>query len=104
MTTPPTPVPAGARNPRDPPGDQRGGFGGANVNSGAAAATGGEYLLILNSDLEIGPRFVADLVEAAAPWQPCVAGGSAMVDPAGHPAPPTARHFPTTTGHQSPSG
>lgn len=67
-----------------------GGFG-ANVNSGAAAASG-DLLLVLNSDLEIGPTFVADLVAAAAPWQPCVAG-PATVRPDGSPD-HTARHFP----------
>lgn len=70
--------------------DRNGGFG-ANVNSGAAAATG-DLLLVLNSDLEIGPTFVADLVAAAAPWQPCVAG-PAIVRPDGEPD-FTGRHFP----------
>lgn len=73
-----------------------GGFG-ANVNSGAAAASG-DLLLVLNSDLEIGPTFVADLVAAAAPWQPCVAG-PATVRPAGTPD-FTGRHFPRVR-HQS---
>ena len=40
-----------------------GGFG-ANVNSGAATATG-EALLVLNSDLTLEPTFVADMVAAA---------------------------------------
>ncbi|MCW2738256.1 glycosyltransferase [Nocardioides sp.] len=40
-----------------------GGFG-ANVNSGAAAATG-DAMLVLNSDLTIEPTFVADMVAAA---------------------------------------
>jgi GT2 family glycosyltransferase len=40
-----------------------GGFG-ANVNSGAAEATG-DALLILNSDLTVEPTFVADMVAAA---------------------------------------
>ena len=40
-----------------------GGFG-ANVNSGAAVATG-DALLVLNSDLTLEPTFVADLVAAA---------------------------------------
>ena len=74
---------------------QNGGFGCA-VNSGAEAATG-ELLLILNSDLEIGPGFVRDLVTAAQPWQPAVAGPR-IVDGAGH-ADWTARRFPTTA-HQ----
>lgn len=40
-----------------------GGFG-ANVNSGAAVATG-EALLVLNSDLTIEPTFVADMLDAS---------------------------------------
>lgn len=70
--------------------ESNGGFG-SNVNTGAAAATG-DLLLILNSDLQIGPTFVADLVAAAAPWQPCVAG-PATVRPDGRPE-YTGRHFP----------
>ncbi|MGB8021073.1 MAG: glycosyltransferase [Candidatus Nanopelagicales bacterium] len=72
-----------------------GGFGAA-VNTGAAAATG-DLLLILNSDLEIGPSLLADLLAAASPWQPCVAGPR-IVDPDGQ-VDPTARHFPTVA-HQ----
>jgi len=70
--------------------ETNGGFGAA-VNTGAAAASG-DLLLILNSDLEVGPTFLADLLEAASPWLPCVAGPR-IVDPNGHVA-PTARHFP----------
>lgn len=73
-----------------------GGFGAA-VNSGAEAATG-DLLLILNSDLEIAPGFIADLVAAAAPWQPAVVG-PLLLDPDGTPA-NSARHFPTVA-HQS---
>jgi GT2 family glycosyltransferase len=40
-----------------------GGFG-ANVNSGAAVATG-DALLVLNSDLTVEPTFIADMVSAA---------------------------------------
>ncbi len=47
-----------------------GGFGSA-VNSGVAAAKH-PHVLVLNSDVRIGPRFVADLVEAAVPWQPAL--------------------------------
>lgn len=90
----PTPFPAtdGVRIVRRV---SNGGFGAA-VNSGAAAASG-DLLLILNSDLDVRPTFVADLLAAASPWLPCVAGPR-IVDPAGHVA-PTARHFPTV-GHQ----
>ena len=90
----PTPFPAtdGVRVVRRA---TNGGFGAA-VNAGAAAASG-DLLLILNSDLEVGPTFLADLLAAASPWLPSVAGPR-IVDPDGHVA-PTARHFPTV-GHQ----
>ncbi|MDO5534753.1 MAG: glycosyltransferase family 2 protein [Propionibacteriaceae bacterium] len=70
--------------------DANGGFG-KNCNTGAAEARG-ELLLFLNSDLEVGPTFLADLVAAAAPWQPCVAGPR-MLDHAGRDS-FSARHFP----------
>ncbi|PKW27079.1 glycosyltransferase family 2 protein [Phycicoccus duodecadis] len=73
-----------------------GGFGSA-VNTGAAAAEH-PLLLVLNSDVTLGPTFVADLVAAATPWMPAVAG-PLVLDPGGHPS-WTARHFPTVT-HQS---
>ncbi len=68
-----------------------GGFGAA-VNSGAAAATG-DLLLILNSDLRIGPTFVADLVAAATPWLPGVVGPR-ILDSEGR-LTSSARRFPT---------
>lgn len=50
--------------------ERNGGFGAA-VNTGAAVAEH-PLLLVLNSDLDIDPSFVADLVRASAPWQPAV--------------------------------
>jgi N-acetylglucosaminyl-diphospho-decaprenol L-rhamnosyltransferase len=67
-----------------------GGFGAA-VNSGAQVAAG-DLLLVLNSDLEVGRTFVADLVAAARPWQPAVVSPR-VVDPDGVEL-ATGRYFP----------
>ena len=75
--------------------ETNGGFGSA-VNSGVALARE-ELLLILNSDLTVGPEFVRDLTAAALPWLPAVLG-PLVRDDDGTPA-PTARHFPTAA-HQ----
>lgn len=68
-----------------------GGFGSA-VNSGIDRAVH-DHVLVLNSDLEIGPTFVADLLAAAAPWQPAVVSPQVI----GHNGAPqwVGRHFPT---------
>ena len=70
---------------------KNGGFGSA-VNSGMAQVDT-ELALILNSDLEVGPSFIADLVTAAAPWQPTVASPR-VLSPYGQPD-WVGRHFPT---------
>ena len=69
-----------------------------NGGFGSAVDTGVEHavhplLLVLNSDVSLGPRVVADLVAAAEPWMPAVVG-PLVLDATGTPA-PTARHFPT---------
>lgn len=76
--------------------ETNGGFGRA-VNSGAAVARG-HQLLILNSDLDVGPSFLADLLEAAVPWHPAVMSPR-VVDREGVEA-WTGRHFPTVR-HQA---
>mgnify|MGYP003773084183 CR=1 FL=1 len=72
-----------------------GGFG-ATVNTGARAATG-DLMLVLNSDLDIGPTFVADLVAASTPWQPAVTGPLILGHDGRHAN--SGRHFPTTAHH-----
>lgn len=73
--------------------ERNGGFGQA-VNAGVAVVET-ELVCILNSDLEVGPTFVSDLVAAASPYQPCVAGPR-IIDPDGAVA-ESARRFPTAT-------
>lgn len=75
--------------------DANGGFGAA-VNSGVRAADR-ELLLILNSDLSVGPTFLIEFLAAARPWLPAVLA-PAIVDPDGHRV-WSARRFPTP-GHQ----
>ena len=67
-----------------------GGFGAA-VNTGADFADC-ELLLVLNSDLEIGPTFVRDLVTSADPWMPAVVSPR-VVGPDGSEQ-ATGRYFP----------
>jgi GT2 family glycosyltransferase len=67
-----------------------GGFGAA-VNTGAAVADG-DLLLVLNSDLEVGPTFVADLVDGARPWMPAVVSPRVVGPDAAEL--PTGRYFP----------
>jgi N-acetylglucosaminyl-diphospho-decaprenol L-rhamnosyltransferase len=52
--------------------ETNGGFGAA-VNAGVNAAVH-PLLLILNSDLRIGPGFIDELCGAAAPWMPAIVG------------------------------
>jgi GT2 family glycosyltransferase len=73
-----------------------GGFG-ANVNSGAAVATG-DALLVLNSDLTVEPTFIADMVSAAQ-THPRSVLAPRMVDDHGVEA-WVGRKFPTTR-HQA---
>lgn len=49
---------------------RNGGYGSA-CNSGAVVATG-EQLIFLNSDVDMSDTFIAELLVAAAPWQPAV--------------------------------
>lgn len=72
---------------------RNGGFGSA-VNTGMARVET-EIALVLNSDLQIGPTFVSDLVSAATPWQPVVASPQ-VHRPDGRPE-WVGRHFPTTS-------
>ena len=72
-----------------------GGFG-ANVNTGAAAATG-DALLVLNSDLDLEPTFVADMV-AAARTHPGAVLAPRMVDEHGTEA-WVGRDFPRVRHH-----
>lgn len=72
-----------------------GGFGSA-VNTGMQTV-GTDLAFVLNSDLEIGPTFISDMLTAAAPWQPAVLSPQIY----GHDGKPqgVGRHF-TTTSHQ----
>ncbi|MGD8149887.1 glycosyltransferase family 2 protein [Ornithinimicrobium sp. Y1694] len=73
-----------------------GGFGSA-VNSGAARAEA-PLLLILNSDVEVDPTFLRDLVKAATPWMPAVVSPWVVGDDGRYQW--VGRHFPTA-GHQT---
>lgn len=73
-----------------------GGFG-STVNTGARGVTG-EFLLVLNSDLEITDSFVADLVTASQAWMPAVTSPR-VVDHSGAEV-WTGRRFPTVR-HQA---
>ena len=75
--------------------ERNGGFGAA-VNTGAARARH-PLLLVLNSDTVPAPSFLEDLVSAAEPWMPAVAG-PLLLQGDGSPG-WGARHFPTA-GHQ----
>jgi N-acetylglucosaminyl-diphospho-decaprenol L-rhamnosyltransferase len=75
--------------------DRNGGFGTA-VNTGARSASH-PLLLILNSDLRLGPHFVEELLAASIPWMPVVAGPKVVSDD-GRPG-YSARRFPTVAQH-----
>ena len=70
---------------------QNGGFGSA-VNSGVAAATG-TWLFILNSDLELYPRFIADMLTAVEPLGEVIASPQIIGHDGAHQW--VARKFPT---------
>lgn len=74
---------------------QNGGFGSA-VNTGAAEASF-KYLLVLNSDVSIGPTFLGDLYREAVPLMPAIVSPN-VVDEHGQ-AHYTARKFPRMIHH-----
>lgn len=76
--------------------EENGGFGSA-VNSGVERATR-ERVLILNSDLNISPTFLHDLIAASEPWMPAVTGPR-VLDNHGNDT-WSGRSFPTV-GHQT---
>ncbi|GAA1916974.1 glycosyltransferase family 2 protein [Nocardioides hwasunensis] len=75
--------------------EANGGFG-ANVNSGAATATG-DAMLVLNSDLTLEPTFIADMV-AAARTHPHAVLAPRMIDEHGTEA-WVGRDFPRVRHH-----
>lgn len=75
--------------------ERNGGFGSA-VNTGMQHVET-DYALVLNSDLEIGPTFVEDLLAAARPWMPAVVSPR-VVRPSGEPE-WIGAHFPTAAQH-----
>lgn len=72
--------------------DKNGGFGAA-VNTGIAALSGLDYVLVLNSDLQVPAQFLPELLDAAQPWLPAVVGCRNVSDDgrSGY----AARFFPT---------
>ncbi|MCG7427181.1 glycosyltransferase [Helcobacillus massiliensis] len=78
--------------------EENGGFGAA-VNTGLRILDedGIDLALVLNSDLQLPPNFLPDLLEHAEPWQPAVIGCRNETED-GHSG-YAARHFPTV-GHQ----
>jgi N-acetylglucosaminyl-diphospho-decaprenol L-rhamnosyltransferase len=69
-----------------------GGFGAA-VNSGASVVDA-DLMLVMNSDLQIEPTFLTDLLAGATPWMPAVVAPT-IVNVDGSAA-WTGRHFPRT--------
>lgn len=76
--------------------ETNGGFG-ANVNTGLESVDT-PYALVLNSDLEIEPHFVADLAREAMPWQPAVVAPGVINHDGSEQW--VGRHFPTVA-HQT---
>ncbi len=65
---------------------------GSSVNAGARGRHDG-LLVILNSDLRVGPTFLAEVRRAASTWPGAILGP--MIAAGDGPAKPTGRRFPT---------
>ena len=75
--------------------ERNGGFGSA-VNTGVEAART-SHVLILNSDVELSPTFLTDLINTSRPWMPAIVTCD-VTGESGHTSWP-GRHFPTIS-HQ----
>ncbi|WP_348613946.1 glycosyltransferase family 2 protein [Kocuria rhizophila] len=91
------PAPSAAAHPVEVVHRERNGGFGANVNT-AMAQVRTPLALVLNSDLSLGETFVADLLEAARAWQPCVVAPRVLSEDGSDQH--AGRHFPTI-GHQT---